>query len=257
MKKKFYAIIVLAAIFISNVSFANIGLTDSLSFYKDNYFVNGMQEESQTKAQLSLKYRLFNFQESSIFVGYTNTLWWMTDEKSYPIKEHSYNPEIFHRINSLNSKFLFLDYFQYGISHNSNGLDGPDSRSLNYNYIQLQVSSGRDINIGTNLMFWDYFTISKKNIDIEKYSGNGEYEFFIKLNAKKGFFKDEKLSLKLQFGNNESFELGKQVLSFEFRFNTKFFNPLFYFIYENGYGVNGLVDYNKKSSVYKFGLSIK
>jgi len=110
------------------------------------YFLLGA-DPSRTKFQLSLKYRLFNRGGSlgsrwpwvtGVYFGYTQTSFWDLDAPSEPFEDTSYKPELMFRSDDLGLQlpYLFGSNLQAGLLHESNGRDGPASRSTNIVYVR-------------------------------------------------------------------------------------------------------------------------
>ncbi len=244
-----------------------LATTNTLTLYKDNYFVVGKYNNDandQGKVQMSCKYKLFRPDNRGMFLGLTNTFWWQVYEKSRKIRESNYNIDFFHK-SKLHDKSVLIqtnrvfspEYYQVGIAHTSNGMDSIESRSINFIYGQVQFSRGARYNIGTNIKILEYFRKSIHNRDIKAFTGNAEYEIFFRFRNGSKKIDNEKISYKFMLGDNSSFTKGQQELTFMMRLFSLRVRPFLYFRYENGYGVDGLVDYNKKNTAYKVGIVLK
>ncbi len=246
------------------LSYNHSALADEnpLSFYLENYLISGEAQsnteedpnEEQIKGQISFKYRLLQANNSRLYFGYTDTFWWMTQEKSKKIREHNYNTDVFYRFNMTD---YYQGHWQLGVAHKSNGEDGDESRGTNYMYAQMDYNYGKRYNLGMKITGWHYVTKSNKNDDIKDYTGNAEYEYYFRFFDKKNNNNLASLSYKFLLGDNKNLSKGRQDLSFMLRLISKRINPYLYCKYETGYGVNGFADYNKKDTTFKLGIILK
>lgn len=260
MKKSLFLWSVLFVLFYNHSA---IAYDSPLSFYLENYFILGKAasdteegaNEEQIKGQISLKYRLLEGNNSELYFGYTDTFWWMTQEKSKKVREHNYNTDFFYRFNMTD---YYQGHCQLGLAHKSNGEDGEESRSTNFAYAQMDYNYGERYNFGMKITGWYYVRNSIKNADLKNYTGNAEYEYYFKFFDQKNDNKNlVLLSYKFLLGDNKNLSNGRQDISFMLRLVSKKINPYLYFKYETGYGVNGLIDYNEKDTTFKLGLILK
>jgi outer membrane phospholipase A len=83
-----------------------------------------------------LKYNLF-----PAYIGYTQKLLWNVGQRSLPMEENNYNPEIFldYPVNTTIIGALKLRNVVISpIEHESNGLSGDQSRSWNRQYVLVK-----------------------------------------------------------------------------------------------------------------------
>jgi len=103
------------------------------------YFVLGAREGYSARFQLSFKYRLFDIGSgfgrdqpwlSGFYFGYTQNSLWDLSSQSKAFRDTSYRPSLFWKWDRTDEK-TFVDSFRAGLEHESNGRDGPRSRSIN------------------------------------------------------------------------------------------------------------------------------
>ncbi len=220
--------------------------------YKRNYVllyqggtpnaVDGMHE--YVKFQLSIQQHLCK----NLHFGYTQKSFWSATAPSLPFRETNYNPE------------FFLDYSNYGsgiwrlgkiglFEHESNGRDGLESRSWNRIYweprmvIDDPAKLPFDFKTLVVALKWWYAYSSTENADIRDYQGNNELTVTLNqywtqwvFTARKGRIWD--------YGN------------FQVDVNSHFMGNMdLFFQYWDGYG-ESLVDYNRTTTRYGFGIAI-
>ncbi|MFO7931923.1 MAG: phospholipase A [Desulfosalsimonas sp.] len=163
---------------------------ENISAYKPMYFLIGADPE-ESKFQVSLKYRLLSPDKQitekypwikNFFLAYTQTSFWDLDSASQPFKDTSYKPELF---------FLSGDILNYGpgvsrlfvqtgFKHESNGRDGPSSRSTNFAYFRPSfIYFHRETQLGVQVSAgaWTYVgNHDDTNPDIDKYRGYFDLE---------------------------------------------------------------------------------
>ncbi len=126
------------------------GKPSPLSAYKINYFTaNSIPTDSdaQIKFQISAKYRVFNWEGRvpggtiSPYFAYSQKSLWNYGESSKPFEESNYNPEFFvdYRTDSQYGDFMLRNIIFSPFEHESNGLDGTQSRSWNRAYIAVRT----------------------------------------------------------------------------------------------------------------------
>lgn len=115
--------------------------------HKLNYIIinEPFSANSQVKFQISAKFRVFegNFNYFRrnyfpLYVAYTQKSFWNVGKPSMPFEENNYNPEVFldFRLDvKLTERFRLKNFVISPYEHESNGVDGPDSRSWNRSYI--------------------------------------------------------------------------------------------------------------------------
>lgn len=237
--KKF--IILLILLFSVSV-FAN-DKVESMTKYKDNYFIAG---DEDLKFQISAKYSLIY--NSGLYLAYTELAFWDIYKKSGPFREFNHNPEAFWQYEN----FYFIDFIKAGFyEHKSNGRDGEFSRGFDRGYGEGQISYGDHYNIGLRGKGWKWYKKSTKNADIDNYLGNFESELFFKIKSTttEGLEK-EKLYVR-GGGKKDKFgwiECGIVSRIFTSRIQPRLFGQFYY-----GYAQD-LVNYNLKEKQFRGGV---
>ena len=121
-----------------------------LSAHKINYFTANRiptDSEAQIKFQISAKYRIFNWEGRvpggtiSPYFAYSQKSLWNYGKPSKPFEESNYNPEFFadYRTDRRYGDFILRNVIFSPFEHESNGLDGIQSRSWNRAYIAVRT----------------------------------------------------------------------------------------------------------------------
>src|SRR3546814_902952 len=123
---------------------AGNAFVDNLDLYEPIYAVYGPGTDSEARIQLSFKYRLFgasaNSQTSSnwrdgLYLAYTQRMFWDLESKSSPFRNIDFQPELIYITPTVGLTGDIAMTVQAGIRHESNGRDGPQSRSSHSIYI--------------------------------------------------------------------------------------------------------------------------
>ena len=144
------------------------------------YFIVGGRGGYSARFQLSFKYRLFDLGSgfgvdrpwlSGLYFGYTQNSLWDLSSESKAFRDTSYKPSLFWRWERGDEK-TFVDALRAGIEHESNGRDGPRSRSLNSVFVRPEWhwrgDDGRHFEFTPKLSgYFDY----EENPDIHRYRG--------------------------------------------------------------------------------------
>lgn len=108
------------------------------------YFILGAREGYSARFQLSFKYRLFDLGSgfgrdqpwlSGFYFGYTQNSLWDLSSESRAFRDTSYRPQFFWKWDRADEK-TFVDSLRVGFEHESNGRDGPRSRSINIAFVR-------------------------------------------------------------------------------------------------------------------------
>lgn len=230
--------------------------------YKSNYIVFGsLQNDDGTppfsgnsldiKFELGLKFSLFpQIPELEAFApvkfGYSQRSWWDIAESSAPFKEHNYNPEVFWDFTealerpSSRTRLHIFDYA--GIEHQSNGLDGLDSRSWDRVYAQRELRLSEAW--GWTLKYWHILNLGDFNEDIQDYIGQAEITTHFDLNNWAN------INIKTSKGHET------QTINYQVDLIlplSRWVNSRFMLSYYNGYG-EALISYNKKTTSLRVGF---
>ena len=242
--------------------------------YKENYFLF-LSTRNDSKFQISFKYKLFTSNKKNrtilgvelpaqksfwdkLYFGYTQKSIWDWLEDSAPFEDHNFNPELFwcsddKNCNTLDSSegkenLMWKIRHYAGYEHESNGREGPSSRSWNRLYYRP--------------IFWrGAYGIAPKVwlVTSESEIGNGDY-----LSQYIGYFE---LDLFARHDNEVAYgatfryaEKGWSVLT-DFSipqkeiFSESDFNPYWYIQLFSGYAED-LLKYNEKRNVLRIGLRL-
>ena len=228
----------------------------AFSINKNNYFTVNNKE---AKGQISIKYNLIWPFHSGLYVGYTDTFWWSIYDKSAPFREHNYEPEAFYELNGeeniFKTKIPWLNYTRFGIAHLSNGRDEENSRSIDaYLYADTQLSFGEKYIFGINYKISYIINVANQNKDIKDYHGY-QVGCFTGIGDGSNRIDMERIYYSYSFGRKPS--LGRHFIGTEIRLISKRVQPFFFVVLEHGYGVGGLIDYNKKDTMIRIGIKLK
>jgi outer membrane phospholipase A len=159
----------------------------AISEYKPVYFDIGTRGKTTARFQISAKYRLFspaanrpaNWYEN-FYLGYTQTSLWDLQSDSMPFIDTTFNPSAFWLSDNLwtsESQNWRLG-MNVGAEHNSNGKDGPDSRSVNDGYIEprfhYRLDSGSTLTFAPKVKA--YFGVASENSDYADYAGRVDWQ---------------------------------------------------------------------------------
>jgi len=148
------------------------------------YFVLGAREGYSARFQLSFKYRLFDTASgfgrdqpwlSGFYFGYTQNSLWDLSSQSKAFRDTSYRPSIFWKWDRTDEK-TFVDSLRAGLEHESNGRDGPRSRSINIAFVRPEwhwkYAGGHALQFTPK--FYRYLE-RDENPDIQHYRGHADW----------------------------------------------------------------------------------
>jgi hypothetical protein len=148
------------------------------------YFIVGGRGGYSARFQLSFKYRLFDLGSgfatqqpwlSGFYFGYTQNSLWDLSSESKAFRDTAYRPSLFWKWERADEK-TFVDAVRAGIEHESNGRDGPRSRSLNIAFVRPEwhwrLDDGRHLEFTPK--FYGYFD-HEENPDIHHYRGYADW----------------------------------------------------------------------------------
>jgi len=144
------------------------------------YFVVGTRGGTTARFQLSFKYRLFDVSAglgqdqpwlSAFYFGYTQNSLWDLSTESKAFRDTSYRPSLFWKWEHADQRALF-DGARLGLEHESNGGEGPRSRSINIVFVRPEwkwrLAEGESFEFTPKL----YSYLDKEdNTDIGQYRG--------------------------------------------------------------------------------------
>lgn len=144
--------------------------------YQNNTPHNEKLNNAEIKYQFSLKVpvwkNIFNH-GSSIFIAYTQLSYWQAYNHRAFFRESNYEPEIFltNKINFHLIKKLNINFFNIGLSHQSNGYGNALERSWNRIYAEVILSTGHWM---VGIKPWYIISKDANNPDIAKFLGHGQ-----------------------------------------------------------------------------------
>ncbi len=224
------------------------------------YFIYGADVPA-AKFQFSFKYRLLNFTEISrermsrtLQFGFTQRSLWDVTGTSSPFYDTSYMPELIFESLAVepdagDRPFTWLGY-QAALKHESNGRDGPASRSLNTVYFRPAFAFGQLD--GWHLIVlpevFAYVSSLDNNPDLKNYRGYGQLRMVLGRN--------DGPSLLLSTWAGRDFDHPTVQFDLTFPVRTKLLNFATYLLvqYFNGYG-ESLLSYREKTSALRAGFS--
>jgi len=240
---------IILTLFISIPIFAK---KSNLEYYKPIYFIYG-DKSDQCKVQLSFKYNLGTIVNNRVYFGYSQYIFWDAYEKSGPLREVNYNPEVFYLINNPKPyiDFIQLSFFE----HISNGKGEDDTRGVNNIYGRIQTSTQTKVSLGLNLQTWYAYMDSAKNEDYLHYAGNNSIKVFLQLREKSDNYitNKEEIYFKISTFLWKEMKLCTYEAGIKFRIVTGFIKPYFFINIKGGY-YESLIDYNKQYRALRGGL---
>lgn len=148
------------------------------------YFVLGAREGYSARFQLSFKYRLFDIGSgfgrdqpwlSGLYFGHTQNSLWDLSSQSRAFRDTSYRPSLFWKWDRSDEK-TFVDSLRAGLEHESNGRDGPRSRSINIAFARPEwhwkYANGHALQFTPK--FYRYLD-RDENPDIHHYRGHADW----------------------------------------------------------------------------------
>ena len=233
---------------------------DRLDTHEPIYFIYG-PDDPAAKFQISFKYKLLEFGESApqsmmrtLQFGFTQRSLWDIDADSSPFYDTSYMPEIIYQALAPEPErndgwFTWLGW-QAAYKHESNGRDGPISRSLNFVYARTGFVLGRldDWHLIVVPELLAYVGSLGNNPDLDDYRGYGRLQLVL------GRTDGPALAVTTWAGKN--FDHASVQLDLTLPVRTRLLNFGTYFLvqYFNGYG-ESLLSYRTKSETVRAGIS--
>jgi outer membrane phospholipase A len=232
----------------------------ALSALEPVYFVMGSSKTLNSRFQLSFKYRLFDAESdpvawfpalSKLHLGYTQTSFWDMSSSSMPFHDTNYRPSLFWQSKLDEMGTYGPAFLRGGLEHESNGMDGVFSRSINIAF--FQPAWRKNLDDGKLLFFsprlYGYLN-HDGNPDIASYRGYVDWQF--RYGDERGWL----LTSRMRTG-------AAGYGSAQLEFSTPLRKPLFartggFFSVQlfEGYG-ESLLDYNvKKPTQLRIGFSI-
>jgi outer membrane phospholipase A len=148
------------------------------------YFIAGARQGYSARFQLSFKYRLFDTGTgfgrqqpwlSGFYFGYTQNSLWDLSSDSKAFRDTSYRPQVFWKWDRKDEK-TFIDSVRLGLEHESNGRDGPRSRSINIAFLRPEwhqsLANGHELQFTPKLY---RYLDRDENPDIAQYRGHVDW----------------------------------------------------------------------------------
>ncbi|MFN7141272.1 MAG: phospholipase A, partial [Limisphaerales bacterium] len=188
-------------------------------------------------------------------LAYTQTSLWDLDAPSAPFFDSSYKPEVLYAWEELlggGPDEMYRFDLQFGVQHESNGRDGPDSRSLNIAYVRPTFVFGPETSLQLTIQprAWVYVADLDDNPDLAEYRGYGDLRVIV------GWKRGLQLSTIGRLG--ETWDHGALQFDLTYpmmRFFYSNFSLYLHAQYFTGYG-ESLLRYNEKSSAFRVGFSM-
>jgi phospholipase A1 len=235
---------------------------DRIAPHEAIYFIYG-PDDPAAKFQFSFKYKLLEFtrptahrRARTLQFGFTQRSVWDIDGVSSPFYDTSYMPELIYEslapesVLSGNRGFAWLG-FQAAFKHESNGRDGPLSRSMNIAYARSVFLFGRvdRWHLLAIPEVFTYLTADRDTIDIEDYRGYGKLHLV--------FGRSDGPSLMASVWAGKDFNHPTVQLDLTIPVRTKLLNFGTYLLiqYFNGYG-ESLLTYREQTETIRAGFSL-
>ena len=240
---------------------ARSAFMNNFSAYEPIYMVYGPSSVAEARVQLSFKYRLFGSRREQglapswregMHLAFTQRMFWDLGAESSPFRNIDYLPELFYLSQSATLTSGISLAGQAGVRHESNGRDGPESRSLNTIYVApmaaIPMENGYRLIVAPRLSF--LIGSKRDNHDILKY--RGATSLFVELGKDDG--------LRMSTSSRFNFSSGHGALSFDISYPLIRLlggGPDFYLFGQSfiGHGEN-LLDYNRHTARFRAGLAI-
>ncbi len=231
-----------------------------LDTHEPIYFIYG-PDAPAAKFQFSFKYKLLEFGKGgpqrmtrTLQFGFTQRSLWDIDADSSPFYDTSYMPEIIYQALApepdRSDGWLTWLGWQAAYKHESNGRDGPISRSLNVVYVRSGLALGRldgwHLIVAPEL--FAYVGTLGNNPGIDDYRGYGRLQLVL------GRTDGPALAVTTWAGKN--FDHASVQLDLTLPVRTRLLNFGTYFLvqYFTGYG-ESLLSYRTKSETVRAGIS--
>lgn len=235
---------------------------DRFGLHEPIYFIYG-PDAPAAKFQLSFKYKVMDLNQPApggfthtLQAGYTQRSLWDIDASSSPFYDTSYMPELM--LESLAPMPTERDGWftrlgsQLAFKHESNGRDGPDSRSMNMISARGAVMLGPidDWHLLVIPEVFAYVTSLDDNPDLKDYRGHGQLRLALAKNNRRP-------GLLYTVRAGKDFDHWTHQVDLTLPFRTKWLNIETSFLvqYFNGYG-ESLRSYREKSETARAGISL-
>lgn len=139
----------------------------SIYAHEPIYLLVGGKPEVDAKLQFSFKVHLVK----RVYLGYTQLSLWDIARDSAPFRDYSHRPSLFWYQRLPDAKDALWFHTSAGWEHNSNGKDGPDSRSIDTLFFKGVGTYGDDAgaHTRTSVKVFAYLNKGSQNSDIANY----------------------------------------------------------------------------------------
>lgn len=138
------------------------------------YLIGGGSPDFDLKFQVSFKARVWR----DLYLGYTQLNAWDVSKVSSPFRDTTHRPSLFWYPPRDRSNPGAQVHYSGGYEHNSNGKDGPASRSLDMLYLRPLITVGAQDDRYWRIKpkFFHYLKMSSNNADITRYRDVADLE---------------------------------------------------------------------------------
>jgi outer membrane phospholipase A len=177
-----------------------------LEHYKPIYFIIGNPD---AKVQFSFKFKVLD--QGNLYFGYSQLMMWDMTERSAPIRDTDYNPDIFYRWVFDDQDKQSQTWLDFGFwEHESNGKDDKalGSRSWDRSYLRFRSVANigyKDTKVYWSIKAWAPYRMDSENRDISKYRGLWELNVSV-ANLFSDNFKPDDMTLRLYPGGKSSMD---------------------------------------------------
>lgn len=232
-----------------------------LSTFEPIYFADGSNGENIARFQFSFKFRLVIPDDprsrgfvDNLYFAYTQTSLWDIRKTSGPFRDTSYMPQLIYSIPDTGWKSPLFSQMglMAGFGHESNGRDGPESRSVDILFVRPTWEFGdvQSAHLTVSPKIYYYVVKADENHDIADYRG------YVDLLVKYGSPDGAQLAATLRKGARAGY--GSIDTQFTYPLAKLFRNAWGGYLwigYFNGYGED-ILDYNKRRWIARIGFSI-
>lgn len=228
-----------------------LGITYNDNPNKKTYLANGKEVPNELEAKFQLSFKMLMWEnifkgKGDLYAAYTQLSLWQIYNTSSPFRETNFEPELFLKFDTdLHFAGLHNRLFIFGLNHQSNGQDVPQSRSWNRIYIEFIATRG---NLVLGLKPWYRIPESSENDD------NPDIDEFLGYGKLFGAYRTGKHVFSFSLHNNLDFSENRGAVEVGWSY-TLTRNLKLYLQYYNGYG-ESLIDYNNLTNRVGMGLMI-
>lgn len=236
------------------------GLPARITGNEPMYFAVGKNGHTNAKFQLSFKFRLLMPDSpdsrsllDNLYFGYTQLSTWDLQAESKPFRDSNYRPSLFYYIpdTGWKSRWFTSLGIQTGLEHESNGLAGSESRSINMAFVKPILTFGDPTDYHWTVAPKLYAYLEKgENPDIAQYRG------YVDLLVAYGKPNGWQFAAMLRKGTRGGYGSIDAQVTYPLARLIPGTGGYLWFGYFNGYGED-LLDYNRRMhSQFRVGYSV-